>query len=192
MILAQAQLAFGVVVVDGGDAALEGGVIGDLDDDVEVDATLAMEVPDGDGADLGGLGEVDLHPVMAPGQFDFEAFFAALVLVGDVREIAGGGLAGRGGHGGTLGEIDGGGGHLRQLARGGRDRLEVVDLHRTRRAERDGLRQLERELLVLSQDEGGESEEAESEVLHGNKVKTTGKRTGFKTSGLPKCGRGDA
>ena len=35
-------------------------------------------------------------------------------------------------------------------------------------------------------------EEAESEVLHEDKVKTTGKRTGFKTSGLPKCGRGDA
>ena len=126
-----------------------------------------MEVPEGDGADLGRLGQVDLHPVGAARELDFEAFFAALVTVGEVGEVAGGGFAGAGGHVATLGEIDGRGGHLGQLARRGGDRLEIIDLHRARRAESDGLRQDERELLVFGEEAEREDEEAESEVLHG-------------------------
>ena len=126
-----------------------------------------MKVPEGDGTDLGGLSEVDLDPVGAAREFDFETFFATLVAVGEVGEVSGRSFAGAGGDVATLGEIDGGGGYLGQLARHGGDRLEVVDLHRARRAESDGLRQDERELLIFSEKAEREDEEAESEVLHG-------------------------
>jgi hypothetical protein len=62
-----------VVVEDRGDAGLEGGVIGDLDDDVVVDAGLGVEVPDGDGGDFGGCAEVDLDPLRGRPELDVGA-----------------------------------------------------------------------------------------------------------------------
>ena len=114
-----------------------------------------MEVPDGDGVDLGGLRELDLHPLVAAGQFDLEAFFAALVTVGEEGEVTGGGLLGGGGHRAAEGKVLRLGRHLGQHARALGRRLKVVDLHGLRRAERDGLGQDERQGLVLGEDGEG-------------------------------------
>ena len=49
----------------------------------------------------------------------------------------------------------------------GGDGLEIVDLHRARRTEGDGLREDEGQLLIFGEEAEREDEEAESEVLHG-------------------------
>jgi len=90
-----------------------------------------------------------------------------LTRVGEVGEIASCGFASAGGDVAALGQVDRRGGHLGEFARHGGDWLEIVDLHRARRAEGDGLRQDEREFLIFSAEDEREDEEAESEVLHG-------------------------
>jgi len=86
---------------------------------------------------------------MATREFHFEAFFPTLVTVGDIREVAGGGFLRARGHGRTFGQIHGFRRDLRKDARGLGDGLQVVDLHGLGGAEGDGLRQDERQGLLL-------------------------------------------
>ena len=72
----------------GADVLLEVGVVGQLDDDVEVDARRLVEVPEEDGEHLVRRAQVD-GDVLHPGaQLDEAALGPLLVAVGDLLDLA--------------------------------------------------------------------------------------------------------
>ena len=77
-----------VVVEDRRDARLEGRVVGHLDDDVAVDARLAVVVPREDGVERVRGAEVDLHPLRSRPELDEEPVTAGLLAVDDHVELA--------------------------------------------------------------------------------------------------------
>src|SRR4029434_2525425 len=59
--------------------ALEGRIVGDLDDNVAVDARLAVVVPHEDGVERVRRAEVDLHPLRRRAELDEEPVAATLL-----------------------------------------------------------------------------------------------------------------
>ena len=77
-----------VGVENGGHATLEIRIVGYLNDDRLVGTFLAVEVPNGDGIEIGTLGEVNLHPLRTGGEFDLEAFDGVFITIGNEVQFA--------------------------------------------------------------------------------------------------------
>ena len=152
LVLADAEAGRVVVVVveDRRHAVDEILVVGDLDDDVPIDAGLAVIVPDEDRADRACVcPEVDLDPLGAGAEFDEIAVLARLFAVRDEAQLADDRLHVARGHGFLEREKLRSLGNVERPARLAGDRLEVRRSDVARRADEHRLGQLEFEFLFV-------------------------------------------
>src|ERR1017187_1656489 len=87
---AQARGVVRVVVEDGADVINKVGIIGHLHNDVMIDLSHVVGVPDHDGEDLLGAAKVHLHPLRAFAQKDDALIGRVLVAVNEFGQIVGG------------------------------------------------------------------------------------------------------
>ena len=137
-----------VVVEDRRDAGLERRVVGDLDDDVAVDARLAVVVPREDGVERARGAEVDLHPLGRRPELDEVPVTAGLLAVGDHVELSDDRLRVARGHRLLRRQQDGALRHVERRARLARDLLEVGAAEVGGRADEHGLGELQLQLLL--------------------------------------------